>query len=54
MAGALHLYAYTDPDLAGIPTWIAWVYAAGGPANGALGRQLLHELQAARAGPPSA
>ena len=33
-----------DPDVAGIPTWIAWVYAAGGPPNGALGRQILHEL----------
>lgn len=44
----LHLYAYTHPDFAGIPSWITWVYAAGGPANGALGRQLLHELEAAR------
>jgi hypothetical protein len=41
----LHLYAYTDPDVAGIPSWIAWVYAAGGPANGALGRQLLFEIE---------
>ena len=40
-----HLYAYTHPDVAGIPTWIPWVYAAGGPANGALGRQILHDLQ---------
>lgn len=44
----LHLYAYTHPDFAGIPSWITWVYAAGGPANGALGRQLLHELEEAR------
>ena len=44
LIGALHLYAYSDPDVAGIPTWIAWVYAAGGPPNGALGRQILHEL----------
>ena len=43
----LHLYAYTDPDLLGVPSWIPWVYAAGGPANGALGRQILHELQQA-------
>jgi len=40
----LHLYAYTHADAAGIPSWIPWVYAAGGPANGALGRQVLHEL----------
>ena len=31
----LHLYAYTHADAAGIPSWIPWVYAAGGPANGA-------------------
>ena len=40
----LGLYAYTHPDFASIPSWITWVYAAGGPANGALGRQILHEL----------
>ena len=40
----LHLYTYTHPDFLGIPSWITWVYAAGGPANGALGRQILHEL----------
>lgn len=40
----LHLYAYTDSDFGGIPSWIPWVYAAGGPANGALGRQILYEL----------
>eukprot|EP00747_Dinoflagellata_sp_TGD_P063590 gnl/TRDRNA2_/TRDRNA2_153528_c2_seq1.p1 gnl/TRDRNA2_/TRDRNA2_153528_c2~~gnl/TRDRNA2_/TRDRNA2_153528_c2_seq1.p1 ORF type:complete len:246 (+),score=38.17 gnl/TRDRNA2_/TRDRNA2_153528_c2_seq1:107-739(+) len=40
----LHLYAYMHPDFAGVPSWISWVYAAGGPANGALGRQLLYEL----------
>ena len=40
----LGLYAYTAPDFAGIPSWIPWVYAAGGPANGALGRQILYEL----------
>ena len=32
-------------SLTGIPSWIAWVYAAGGPANGALGRQFLYELE---------
>lgn len=41
----LHLYSYTHPDVAGIPSWIAYVYAAGGPANGALGRQVLHEIE---------
>ena len=40
-----HLYAYTNPDVSGIPSWIPWVYAAGGPANGALGRQILFELE---------
>ena len=40
----LHLYAYTHPDVLGIPSWIPWVYAAGGPANGSLGRQILFEL----------
>ena len=44
LINGLHLYSYTHPDVAGIPSWITWVYAAGGPANGALGRQLLHEL----------
>ena len=41
----LGLYAYTDPDFMGIPSWICWVYAAGGPANGALGRQVLAALE---------
>lgn len=41
----LHLYAYTHADFAGIPSWIPWVYAAGGPPNGALGRQILFELE---------
>ena len=45
LINVLHLYAYTQPDVAGIPTWIPWVYAAGGPANGALGRQILFELE---------
>ena len=44
LINALHLYSYTEADVAGIPSWITWVYAAGGPANGALGRQVLHEL----------
>ena len=45
LINGLHLYSYTNPDVAGIPLWIPWVYAAGGPANGALGRQILFELQ---------
>ena len=45
----LKLYSYTHADFAGIPSWITWVYAAGGPANGALGRQVLHELTSRRA-----
>jgi len=45
LINGLDLYAYTHPDVAGIPTWIPWVYAAGGPANGALGRQILGDLQ---------
>ena len=45
LINVLHLYEYTNTDFAGIPSWIAWVYAAGGPANGALGRQILFELE---------
>ena len=40
-----HLYAYTDPDVGGIPLWIPQVYFAGAPAVGALGRQVLFELE---------
>lgn len=40
-----HLYAYTHPDVAGIPLWIPQVYFAGAPAVGALGRQVLFELE---------
>ena len=45
LINVLHLYTYTNPDVAGVPYWIPWVYAAGGPPNGALGRQILFELQ---------
>lgn len=44
LINGLHLYEYSHPDIWGIPSWIAWVYAAGGPPNGALGRQVLYEL----------
>ena len=40
-----HLYAYTHPDVAGIPLWIPQVYFAGAPAVGALGRQVLAVLE---------
>eukprot|EP00316_Scyphosphaera_apsteinii_P001595 CAMPEP_0119312858 /NCGR_PEP_ID=MMETSP1333-20130426/27052_1 /TAXON_ID=418940 /ORGANISM="Scyphosphaera apsteinii, Strain RCC1455" /LENGTH=310 /DNA_ID=CAMNT_0007317535 /DNA_START=37 /DNA_END=970 /DNA_ORIENTATION=+ len=44
LINVLHLYAYTHPDLYGVPSWIPQVYAAGGPAVGALGRKVLDEL----------
>jgi hypothetical protein len=31
-------YAYVDADVAGVASWIPWVYAAGGPAVGNLAR----------------
>ena len=40
-----HLYEYTNPDVLGIPLWIPQVYFAGAPAVGALGRQVLYELE---------
>jgi hypothetical protein len=43
-------YTYTHPDIAGIPTWIAAVYACGGPAVGNLGRRVWADLNAASAG----
>lgn len=44
-----HLYAYTHPVVAGVPTWIPWVYAAGGPAVGLLGRRIAAQLAARHA-----
>ena len=41
-----HLYTYSHPDVAGVPLWIPQVYFAGAPAVGALGRQVLAELEA--------
>ncbi|EKX47210.1 hypothetical protein GUITHDRAFT_69977 [Guillardia theta CCMP2712] len=32
------LYAYSAPDMLGIPLWIAWVYGCGAPAVGGLSR----------------
>ena len=39
-----HLYTYSAPDFWAIPSWIPWVYAAGAPAVGALGRQTIFVL----------
>ena len=39
------LYQYSHPDLLGVPTWIAPVYAAGAPAVGNLGRKVAAALQ---------
>eukprot|EP00850_Spirogloea_muscicola_P009641 SM000054S18127 [mRNA] locus=s54:753473:755547:+ [translate_table: standard] len=36
------LYSYTHPDILGIPLWIPWVYFAGAPAVGNLGRRVFH------------
>lgn len=41
------LYHYTHPVLFGaVPTWIGWVYFAGGPAVGNLGRIVWQTLSA--------
>lgn len=51
-----HLYTYSDPDFAGIPAWICWVYACGAPAVGNLGRRVrasLDEQAVPRPRPPS-
>ena len=48
LINGLHLYHYTAPQLLGVPTWIPWVYAAGGPAVGGLGRRVWAELKARR------
>jgi hypothetical protein len=50
----LHLYAYTQPQVAGVPTWIPWVYFCGGPAVGLLGRQVWAELVAQQQQQPAA
>jgi hypothetical protein len=43
------LYRYTHPDVAGVPSWVPWVYACGGPAVGNLGRRVWADLQRSRA-----
>jgi hypothetical protein len=45
LINGFHLYTYSVPDFWGIPSWIPWVYAAGAPAVGALGRQCLSVLE---------
>lgn len=45
LVNVFHLYSYSAPDLLGVPSWIPWVYAAGAPAVGALGRQCLSVLE---------
>eukprot|EP00850_Spirogloea_muscicola_P001469 SM000005S17266 [mRNA] locus=s5:1156911:1158978:+ [translate_table: standard] len=39
------LYSYTHPDILGIPLWIPWVYFAGAPAVGNLGRRVFHIIE---------
>lgn len=43
------LYHYSHPEVLGVPSWIGWVYFAGGPAVGNLGRRVLCELAAQEA-----
>jgi hypothetical protein len=39
------LYHYAHPDVLGaVPSWIAWVYFAGGPAVSNLGRKVANEI----------
>jgi len=45
LINGLHLYEYSHPDVYGIPSWICWVYFAGAPANGLLGRKIFNSLQ---------
>lgn len=42
------LYRYVHPDVLGIPLWIPWVYFAGAPANGNLGRKIASSLSRQR------
>ncbi|CAG9466520.1 unnamed protein product [Pedinophyceae sp. YPF-701] len=44
LINVLGLYSYTSPDALGVPFWIPWVYFAGAPANGNLGRQIRAQL----------
>lgn len=44
LINGLHLYHYEHPSFLGIPSWIAFVYACGGPAVGGLGRRVSTEL----------
>jgi len=53
LINALHLYDYSAPQVLGVPTWIPWVYAAGSPAVGGLGRRVWATLREQRAGRPA-
>ena len=46
LINVFHLYTYTNPDIFGIPSWIPWVYACGGPAVGNLSRTARGKLRA--------
>jgi len=46
LINVFHLYSYTNPDIFGIPSWIPWVYACGGPAVGNLSRTSRGKLRA--------
>ena len=46
LINVFHLYTYTNPDILGIPSWIPWVYACGGPAVGNLSRTVRGKLRA--------
>lgn len=46
LINGLGLYAYSHPQMGlGVPTWIPWVYACGGPAVGLLGRRIWATLK---------
>lgn len=45
LINGFHLYAYSQPDIFGIPLWIPWVYFCGAPAVGNLGRKFWSELK---------
>ncbi|MDB4339406.1 INSIG family protein [bacterium] len=44
------LYHYNNPDILGIPLWIAWVYACGAPAVGNLARAVWRAVKTADGG----
>lgn len=46
LINGLGLYHYLHPDIAGVPTWIPWVYFCGSPAVGSLGRRIWSAVRA--------